>query len=95
MHNDKHDRREAGRPKDPDKLEDQLEEGLEDSFPASDPVSVTITSIPGGPKPDKKPRDSDAELPARDPQYAGLAGDEDDKDRKDEEAERRFPPRRP
>ncbi|MCO5731743.1 hypothetical protein [Rhizobium sp. SSA_523] len=27
--------------------EDQLQEGLEDSFPASDPVSATITSIPG------------------------------------------------
>ena len=31
----------------PDTLEDQLQEGLEDSFPASDPVSATITSIPG------------------------------------------------
>jgi hypothetical protein len=28
-------------------MEDQLNEGLEDSFPASDPVSATITSIPG------------------------------------------------
>ncbi|MFD1746781.1 hypothetical protein ACFSE1_15000 [Rhizobium helianthi] len=27
--------------------EQQLEEGLEDTFPASDPVSATITSIPG------------------------------------------------
>ncbi|MCY1665983.1 hypothetical protein OU993_10920 [Rhizobium sp. SL86] len=31
----------------PDAMEDQLQEGLEDSFPASDPVSATITSIPG------------------------------------------------
>lgn len=31
----------------PDTLEDQLQEGLEDTFPASDPVSATITSIPG------------------------------------------------
>jgi hypothetical protein len=28
-------------------IEKQLNEGLEDSFPASDPVSATITSIPG------------------------------------------------
>jgi hypothetical protein len=28
----------------------QLDEGLEDTFPASDPISVTSTSIPGGPK---------------------------------------------
>lgn len=28
-------------------LERQLNEGLEDTFPASDPVSATITSIPG------------------------------------------------
>lgn len=28
-------------------LDAQLDEGLEDSFPASDPVSATITSIPG------------------------------------------------
>ncbi len=28
-------------------LEEELEEGLEDSFPASDPVSATVTSIPG------------------------------------------------
>ncbi|MGN7294167.1 hypothetical protein [Rhizobium sp. SAFR-030] len=28
-------------------LEQQLDEGLEDTFPASDPVSATITSIPG------------------------------------------------
>lgn len=27
--------------------EQQLNEGLEDTFPASDPVSATITSIPG------------------------------------------------
>jgi hypothetical protein len=31
-------------------LEEELEIGLEDSFPASDPVSITITSIPGEPK---------------------------------------------
>lgn len=37
-----------------DTLEEELEEGLEDSFPASDPVSVTSSSIPGGPK--KKPK---------------------------------------
>ncbi|WP_342394270.1 hypothetical protein [Pseudaminobacter soli (ex Li et al. 2025)] len=30
--------------------EEQLEEGLEDTFPASDPISVTSTTIPGGPK---------------------------------------------
>ncbi len=30
--------------------EEELEEGLEDTFPASDPVSVTSTSISGGPK---------------------------------------------
>ena len=29
--------------------EEELEEGLEDTFPASDPVSITSTSIPGGP----------------------------------------------
>lgn len=34
--------------------EEELDEGLEDSFPASDPVSVTSSSIPGGPK--KKPK---------------------------------------
>lgn len=28
-------------------LEAELEEGLEDSFPASDPISATVTSIPG------------------------------------------------
>ncbi|MBZ9821857.1 hypothetical protein [Mesorhizobium sp. CA4] len=34
--------------------EEEFEEGLEDTFPASDPVSVTSTSIPGGPaKPGK------------------------------------------
>lgn len=33
---------------------DELTEGLEDSFPASDPVSVTATSIPGGPKKARK-----------------------------------------
>jgi hypothetical protein len=37
-----------------DLQEEELEEGLEDSFPASDPVSVTSSSIPGGPK--KKPK---------------------------------------
>lgn len=31
-------------------LEEELQIGLEDTFPASDPVSVTITSIPGQPK---------------------------------------------
>jgi hypothetical protein len=30
--------------------EEELEEGLEDTFPASDPVSITSTSVPGGPK---------------------------------------------
>jgi len=30
--------------------EEQLDEGLEDTFPASDPVSVTSSSISGGPK---------------------------------------------
>ena len=34
-------------------LDEELDEGLEDSFPASDPVSVTSSAIPGGPK---KPR---------------------------------------
>ncbi|WP_027165245.1 hypothetical protein [Mesorhizobium sp. WSM3224] len=34
--------------------EEELEEGLEDTFPASDPVSITGTSISGGPaKPGK------------------------------------------
>lgn len=34
--------------------EEELEEGLEDTFPASDPVSITSSSIPGGPaKPGK------------------------------------------
>ncbi|WP_377296768.1 hypothetical protein [Rhizobium sp. SGZ-381] len=28
-------------------IEQQLDKGLEDTFPASDPVSATITSIPG------------------------------------------------
>ncbi|MDO1584244.1 hypothetical protein [Rhizobium oryzicola] len=31
----------------PQSQEDMLNEGLEDTFPASDPVSSTITSIPG------------------------------------------------
>jgi hypothetical protein len=38
---------------DADKREEELDEGLEDSFPASDPVSVTSSSIPGGPKKQK------------------------------------------
>ncbi|MDG4901637.1 MULTISPECIES: hypothetical protein [unclassified Mesorhizobium] len=29
--------------------EEELEEGLEGTFPASDPVSITSTTIPGGP----------------------------------------------
>ncbi len=37
-----------------DKREEELEEGLEDTFPASDPVSVTSSSIPGGPKKKQK-----------------------------------------
>lgn len=37
------------RPKDQQTLQSELDEGLEDSFPASDPVSVTVTSIPGAP----------------------------------------------
>ncbi len=28
-------------------LEEQLDEGLEDTFPASDPVSATVSTIPG------------------------------------------------
>jgi hypothetical protein len=36
-----------------DKREEELEEGLEDTFPASDPVSVTSSSISGGPKKQK------------------------------------------
>lgn len=43
-------RRTEGRTEDPDILEEQLQEGLEDTFPGSDPVSVTITGIPGRPK---------------------------------------------
>lgn len=43
-------RRTEGRTEDPDMLEEQLQEGLEDTFPGSDPVSVTITGIPGRPK---------------------------------------------
>jgi hypothetical protein len=39
---------------DADKREEELEEGLEDTFPASDPVSVTSSSIPGGPKKKQK-----------------------------------------
>lgn len=41
------------RPDERDELEEELEEGLEDSFPGSDPVSVTSTAIPGGPKKSK------------------------------------------
>jgi hypothetical protein len=37
-----------------DLREEELEEGLEDTFPASDPVSVTSSSIPGGPKKRRK-----------------------------------------
>ena len=37
-----------------DVREEDLDEGLEDSFPASDPVSVTSSSIPGGPKKKQK-----------------------------------------
>jgi hypothetical protein len=37
-----------------DLREEELEEGLEDTFPASDPVSVTSSSIPGGPKKKQK-----------------------------------------
>lgn len=43
------------RPKDQEVLQEELEEGLEDSFPASDPVSVTSTTISGGPGAPKKP----------------------------------------
>jgi len=32
---------------DRNELEAELEEGLEDSFPASDPISATVTTIPG------------------------------------------------
>lgn len=31
-------------------VEGELDEGLEDTFPASDPVSVTSSTRPGGPK---------------------------------------------
>ena len=37
-----------------EELEEELEEGLEDTFPASDPVSVTSSTIPGGPKKKQK-----------------------------------------
>ncbi|TIS83170.1 MAG: hypothetical protein E5X00_05610, partial [Mesorhizobium sp.] len=42
---------EAVRSLEPDREieEEELEEGLEDTFPASDPVSITSTTIPGGP----------------------------------------------
>jgi len=43
-------RRTQGRAEDRETLEEQLEEGLEDTFPGSDPVSVTTTAVPGGPK---------------------------------------------
>ena len=43
-------RRTPGRAEDRETLDEQLLEGLEDTFPASDPVSVTSTSISGGPK---------------------------------------------
>ncbi|PWK71757.1 hypothetical protein C8K44_106273 [Aminobacter sp. AP02] len=42
-------RRSDDRPKDQHILQEELDEGLEDSFPASDPVSVTSTTISGGP----------------------------------------------
>ncbi|HWK63994.1 MAG TPA: hypothetical protein VNS34_03590 [Rhizobiaceae bacterium] len=44
-------RRTPGRAEDRETLDEQLLQGLEDTFPASDPVSVTSTSISGGPKP--------------------------------------------
>lgn len=47
-------RRTEGRSEDADTLEEQLQEGLEDTFPGSDPVSVTITGIPGRPKKHRK-----------------------------------------
>ncbi len=37
-----------------DLQEEELEEGLEDTFPASDPVSVTSSSVSGGPKKKQK-----------------------------------------
>ena len=40
----------ATRRKTPEQLEEQLDEGLKDTFPASDPVSPTVTTIPGQPK---------------------------------------------
>jgi hypothetical protein len=43
-------RRTPGRAEDQETLDEQLLQGLEDTFPASDPVSVTSTSISGGPK---------------------------------------------
>ncbi len=39
---------------DGDLREEELDEGLEDTFPASDPVSVTSSSVPGGPKQKQK-----------------------------------------
>lgn len=47
-------RRNDDRPKDIQVLQEELDEGLEDSFPASDPVSVTGTTISGGPGESKK-----------------------------------------
>ncbi|WP_246748568.1 hypothetical protein [Rhizobium setariae] len=35
-------------------MEEQLDEGLEGSFPASDPVSITVSTISGGHKPDEQ-----------------------------------------
>src|SRR5262247_2810699 len=46
----KSEKKPADRPDEREELEEELEEGLEDSFPASDPVSVTSTAIPGGPR---------------------------------------------
>ncbi len=37
-----------------DLREEELEEGLEDTFPASDPVAVTTSTVPGGPKKKRK-----------------------------------------
>lgn len=43
-------REQARKKRTADLREEELEEGLEDTFPASDPVAVTSTSHPGGPK---------------------------------------------
>jgi len=37
-----------------DEVEEELEIALRDSFPASDPISVTSTAVPGGPRKPKK-----------------------------------------